>query len=596
MDVTHPRAAIRATQGSRATTRRRLLGGAVAATALASGAGHTAGASRAIQDGGDEHVQAVVTSDSDATQAGLDVLAQGGTAADAAIAIAGVLSVVEPWFSSALGGGTWAIYYDAALNEITSLDGVGTVGSKATINDYRSRADTPGIHQAIVPGAWDAWMLWLDRYGRLDLGTILAPAIRLARDGRAASEEMIEWLGRGEEQLPDFPDTASIYAPDEELPEEGDVIRQNAMADTFEALVAAYDGALVESRAAAVQAARDYFYRGPIAEAIVAFSDENDGYFTLEDFAGFQAGLVAPIATGYGDGVTVFQCPPNSQGITMLIALNILKELDLAQYEHDSADAIHLQVEAIKLAFADRYLHIGDPARIAIPIEELLSEAHAAELRERIEMDDTLEWLVETGHSTPNMHHTTTFHIVDQHGNGAAVTTSLGAQFLVVPGTGIHINERMGFLSLEEGNANELTPGYKVRHTSCPYVVFRNNRPYIIGGNTGVDTQPQGQVQQFVNIVEYGMTAEEAVAQPRFVSTAFPATTYPYDIENTLQMQGGFRGSVVTELRSRGHNIDLGEGIFGSANVIVVNEDGTDAQVGAEPSDSMSSGEVIPAQ
>jgi gamma-glutamyltranspeptidase len=190
---------------------------------------------------------------------------------------------------------------------------------------------------------------------------------------------------------------------------------------------------------------------------------------------------------------------------------------------------------------------------------------------------------------------TTTFHILDQYGNGAAVTTSLGGQFLVVGDTGIHINERLRFLSLEEGKANELAPGYKVRHTSNPYMVLRGNRPYILGGNTGIDTQPQGQLQQFINVVEFGMTAQEAVDRLRFVSTSFPASSYPHETLGLLQLEEGFPSSLVRALRSRGHDVTIGEGIFGVANMLVVNEDGTDAQVGAEPGVATASGEAIPA-
>lgn len=570
------------------TTRRQLIGGAAASTLAARGA--MPALARQASGG---HAQAVVSSDHAATEAGMAMLAQGGSAADAAIAVAAVLTVVEPWFSSVLGGGTWALYYEAATSEVAALDGVGPVGSKATLADYRRRAGDPGMHQAIVPGAWDGWMRWLARYGRLDLGDILAPAIALARDGHEASKEMIEWLGRRRDEVLAFPETARIYAPDDELIEEGDTVRQEDLAATFETLVAAYDGARGDSREAAIQAARNAFYRGPIAEAIIAYSDANDGYLTLDDFAGFEAEIVAPIIADYRD-VTVCQCPPNSQGITMLLALEILEGFDLAALDPASPDAIHLQVEAIKLAFADRYRYIGDPDRIDIPIEELLSAEHAAEQREKIAMDRAIEWTDEAAH-TAGRHHTTTFHIVDAEGNAAGVTTSLGAQFLVVGDTGIHINERMGFLSLEEGNANQLTPGYKVRHTSCPYMAFRDGRLYICGGNTGVDTQPQGQVQQVVNIVDFGMSAEEAVEQPRFVSTAFPATTHPYAVENTLQMQAGTRGSVVADLRERGHDVTLGEGTFGSANILVVSPDGREIEAGAEPSMSRSAAEVIPA-
>ncbi len=569
--------------------RRQIFGGAAATLA----AGMIPAVTAVAQTPASGHAQAVVSADADATRAGLDILAQGGTAADAAVAVAAVLSVVESWFSSALGGGTWGIYYDAANHDLTSLDGVGRTGSKATLDDYRGRIRDVGIHHAIVPAAWDAWMLWLGRYGRLDLGPILAPAIGLARDGRPASADMARWLKTREDEIAELPDTAAIYAPDGEVAKEGDVVRQEAMAGTFEDLVEAWDDGLATSREAAVQAARDHFYRGPIAEAIVAFSDEHDGYFTLEDFASFEAEIVTPVTIDYGDGVQVYQCPPNSQGITMLMALNILKGFDLAPMDPEGADAIHLQVEAIKLAFADRYQYIGDPARVDIPVDQLLSDEHADGMRELIAMDSVLEWQEDVSQATSPPHHTTTFHIVDQWGNAAAVTTSLGAQFLVVGDTGIHINERMGFLSLEPGNVNELTPGFKVRHTSCPYVAFRNGQLFMLGGNTGVDTQPQGQVQQFLNVIEWGMSAQEAIDQPRFVSTAFPSTVYPYNVENTLQMEAGFRGSVVTDLRRRGHDVDLGDGRFGSANMIVLRDDGLD--LGVESRSDAASGEIVPA-
>ncbi len=572
-------------------SRRGLLRGAVAGVAAAALGQRPA---RAQAEPGN-HVQAVVSSHAAATEAGLEALAEGGTAADAAVAVAAVLSVVEPWFSSALGGGTWALYYDAEANVVTSLDGVGPVGRKASLSDYGARADSPGIHQAIVPGAWDGWMLWLDRYGRLDLGQVLAPAIRLARDGYPASSEMAWWLSLQAEEILSRPDTLRTYAPSGLFPGAGDLVRQTDMADTFAALAQAYDDASPASRTDAVEAARDYFYRGPLAEAIVDFSDEHGGYLTLEDFRSFAAEIVEPISITFDDGITVFQNPPNSQGITMLLALNILKDMALSGLGPYHPDAVHLQVEAIKLAFADRYHYIGDPDRIEIPVSVLLSEEHAAEQRQRIDMETAMAWPVAGGIARSAPSHTTTFHVVDRYGNAAAVTTSLGGQFLVVGGTGIHINERMQFLSLEEGNANQLTPGYKVRHTSSPYMTLRANRPYILGGNTGVDTQPQGQLQQFLSVVEFGLSAQEAVNQPRFVSTAFPATRYPYAVGNQLQMQAGFPESLVSELIARGHNIVIGEGIFGSANMIVVNEEGTDAQVGAEPNSSTAYGEVVSA-
>ena len=581
------------------------LGGGRAGTAQA-GAGpvpRTPGgdAGRSINTGpmfqvaAGDRVQAVVSSQELATQAGLEMLAAGGMAADAAIAIAAALSVVEPWFSSALGGGTWALYYDAEADEVTNLDGVGPVGSKATLSDYESRVDSPGIHQAILPGAWDGWMLWLDRYGRLDLGQVLTPAIRIAREGYPVGAEMALWLNQEADFILASPSSARIYAPTGALLGEGGIVLQTEQANTFLDLVRAYDDASGGSRSDAVQAARDYFYRGPLAEAIVEFSDQGGGYLTLEDFRGFEAEIVEPISIDYGEDIRVFQNVPNSQGITMLLALNILNGFDFSGLDPNDLDVIHRQVEAIKLAFADRYEYVGDPDRIAVPVADLLSDAHASLQRQRIDPDSALEWPIASRLEYYLPAHTTTFHVVDRFGNAAAVTTSLGGRFLAVGETGIHINERMQFLSLEPGNANQLEPGYKVRHTSNPYLAMRDNRPYILGGNTGVDTQPQGQVQQFMSVAELGLGAQEAVARPRFVSTAFPTTNYPYAADNTLQMEQGFPESLIQGLRERGHDVVVGEGIFGAANMIVVNQDGTDAQVGAEPRGGTASGRVIPA-
>jgi gamma-glutamyltranspeptidase len=542
------------------------------------------------------HVQAVVSAHQLATETGMQVLAAGGSAADAAVAIAAVLSVVEPWFSSALGGGTWALYYDAERDEVTSLDGVGYAGSLATPSDYEARLNVEGIHHAIVPGAWDGWMLWLARHGQLELREILEPAIAIARDGHPASAEMILWLQINADMVLSDPNTAQIYAPDGLFIQEGDTVYQEDMARTFLELALAYDRVKEQGHEEAIQAARDYFYRGPIAEAIVAYSDENGGYFTLEDFHDFEAEIVDAISIQYNDEITVYQNPPNSQGIAMLLALNILKDFEFLGSDPADPDVVHVQVEAIKLAFADRYYHVGDPDVVDIPLAELLSEEHAAAQRERIDMDTAMEWPIEDILDTNTLNNTTTFHVVDRHGNAAAVTTSLGAQFLVIGDTGIHMNERMKFFSLEEDNPNLLEPRKKVRHTSNPYMALREGRPYILGGNTGVDTQPQAQVQQFLNIVEFDLDAQEAVAQPRFVSTAFPGTRPPSPVGNTLQVETAFPAETVAELRTRGHDVAVGEGIFGSANVIIVQEDGLDAQVGAEPRDSMSSGMVTPVE
>ncbi|MFI7582901.1 gamma-glutamyltransferase family protein [Kocuria sp. M1N1S27] len=537
------------------------------------------------------HVQAVVSSHELATAAGTEILEAGGTAADASVAVAAVLSVVEPFYSSVLGGGTWALYYDADEDEVTSLNGVGPVGSAATLADYRPRAGDFGMHQAILPGAWDGWMLWLDEHGELGLGEILAPAIAVAREGYPASSEMIYWLTREEANIRQSPVMTGLYTRDGALLEAGDTVFQQDMADTFEDLVAVYDGAA--DRAAGIRAARDHVYRGPVAEAVVAFSDQEGGYLTLDDFSSYSAELVEPISIDYGDDVRVYQNPPNSQGIAMLEALNILDEDDFSGRSPADPDVVHLQVEAIKLAFADRYAHVGDPDRADVPVAELLSDEYARTQRARIDADRAAQWPIESGLDR-QASDTTTFHLTDRAGNAAAVTTSLGGQFLVVGDTGIHINERMSFLSLEEGNVNAVAPGATVRHTSAPFMALRDGRPYLLGGNTGIDTQPQGQLQQFMNVVDFGLTPQEAVARPRFVSTAFPASNHPHGAGNTLQVEPEFSDAAIEDLRRRGHDVTVGDGIFGTANMLAVDQGGTEARLGVEPRNETAAGTVLP--
>lgn len=526
-----------------------------------------------------------------ATRAGMDILEAGGSAADAAVAVASTLSIVEPWFSSVLGGGTWALYYEQDTGEITSLDGVGPTGSRASPEDYRERGGESGMHQSIVPGAWDGWMRWLERYGRLELGEIMAPAIEVAEDGFPAGGELARWLNIKESDfdLPEFAYAGELY---EDIEDEDDTVYQREQAQTFRDIIDEYDAAREDGRGAAIQAARDYVYRGPIAEAIVEYSDEYDGYLTLEDFQDFEAEIVEPVSIDY-KGIEVFQNPPNSQGITQLMLLNILSEFSFEDMELDGPDAVHLQIEATKLAFADRYHHVGDPDFVDVPMSSLLSDEHAAERADQIYMDSVIDWPIEPIIDTaggngiaeqrnPGDGHTTTFHIIDPEGNAAAVTTSLGAQYLVIGDTGIHLNNRMRMVAVEDGDPNQLAPGKKVRHTSNPYIATRDGRPYILGGNTGVDTQPQGQVQQFLAVVEFGADPQEAVSRRRFISRGFPATSYPYAIEDDVQFEDGFDESVMDALEERGHSVSTG-GTAGNAQMLIVDPETGEIEAGTDP-------------
>jgi gamma-glutamyltranspeptidase/glutathione hydrolase len=527
---------------------------------------------------------AVVSAHYMATQAGFEILRNGGNAADAAVAVAAVIGVVECWFSNVLGGGTWALYYNKSTGKVTALDGVGRTGTHAKTEFFRDPdLNVPfGMHQALVPGAWDGWMIWLEKFGTKDLGEIMAPAIELAENGIPASKSMVAWIGRRQDGILSMPDTKKIFMPGGKIPQVGDVIYQKDLAKTYRALVKAYDDNIHKGRKAAFQAASDYYYRGPLAERVVAFSKANGGHFELSDFNTFNAQFMEPIKINY-KGLEVYECPPNSQGITTLMGLNILKGFDFSNAKIDSSETIHKIVEAIKLAYTDNYHYVADPDFYDVPVEELLSDEHAAKQRARIDMDKAITWPIPGGlGERPYTGHTTTYHVVDKYGNGAAVTTSLGAQFLVVGDTGILINNRVPMMEVAEGNPNLTEPKKKVRHTSNPYMTFKDGMLYMLGGNTGGDTQPQGQIQQFMNVVEFGLTAQEAVSRPRYISTCFPAVRHPHRYANQLGLEKGYPDETLAALKAKGHKFAK-TALVGNANLIVIDHDRGIITTGGDP-------------
>lgn len=527
-----------------------------------------------------------------ATDAAVEVMREGGSAADAAFSAAAVLTIVQPWFSSVMGGGTWALYYDAEEDEVRALDGVGPAASGATSDFFldSDNARRAGMHQAVVPGAWAGWMEWLKAYGRRPLDELLEPAIEIAERGYEVYGEMAMWLSRGEEDIREWPYSRENYIRNGELLEEGDTVTQVAMGSTLRRIQNVYRSNRSEGREEALEAAKDFFYRGPIAESIVEYSQSHGGLFELSDFSDFDTGLVEPISIDYED-ITVYQNPPNSQGITMLMGLKILEGYDFSDYTPDSAESVHLQTEAIKVAHAAKHRYVGDPAFTDVPTEELLSEEHARAARELISMDEPLGWPFPDTADELEMSNTTTFSMVDEAGNAAAVTTSLGAQFLVAGPSGVHINNRMRMMYYEPGYPNTVEPGKKVRHTSNPYIAFRDGELYILGGNTGVDTQPQGQIQQFMSVVEFGLSPQQAVSRPRFITRGYPAGQWPFRADNDLGLEPGTPEELRRELAAMGHEV-ASNGIWGNAQMILVDPDEGSMQTGTDPRGGVGKGTV----
>jgi gamma-glutamyltranspeptidase/glutathione hydrolase len=526
---------------------------------------------------------AVAARDPVAARVAFRVLQAGGNAADAAFALGAAISVREPWFSHALGGGTWALYRDGATGAVTAVDGAGTIGSDANAQFFRDPDNLRehGMEWAIVPGAWDAWLVWLEEFGTMELDELLAPAVDLAENGVSASRTMVGWITQQRESIASRPATAAIFLQDGEVPSAGDTIYQKDLARTLKMIVAAYRRARSEGRSAALEAAREVYYQGPIGEAIVAHARINRGSLTLEDFRSYRAELREPLENDFYDW-KLYNPPPNSQGIVMPLALNIVEAYDLRGNRWNDPETIHVVAEAMNLAHIDKHRYVGDPDHVEIPLETLLSNEYARAQAGRIEPGSAVTWPAPGGVEA-NEGFTTTFSVLDAEGNGAAITTSIGAQFVVAGETGILMNQRLQNVFYDDpDNPNFLVPGRRVRHTVNPYIAELPGETLVLGGNTGYDTQPQGQIQQFLNIALFDANAQEAVSRPRYIAHSFPDITYPHEVRNELALEQGFSNRVVSAIRERGHRVSRGA-IFGNANVIIRNLTTGEIEAGADP-------------
>ena len=446
----------------------------------------------------------VATSQPLASAAGLRVLLDGGNAVDAAVAAAAVLNVVEPMMCG-IGGDLFALYYEAATDTLHGLNATGRAGSRASADDLRGRGleRMPGSGPLVVtvPGALDGWDELATRFGTRPLGGLLAPAIAYAEDGFPVSEIIAAQWKSAEAKLRRHPAAAANYLVDgERAPRHGEVFRSPDLARTFRRI--ADEGPEV-------------FYRGEIADRIHDFLEAEGGFVTREDLAAHDSDWVAPISTTFR-GVEVFQVPPNSQGFVALEMLNLLEGFDLAALGHNSAAYLHHLVEAKKLAFADRDAYLADPEHMRAPLETLLSKEYAEARRGEISGDRAAR---EVAPGLTDDGDTIYLTVVDKDRNAVSLIYSLFGSFgsgLVVPGTGIALQNRGTGYSLEPGHPNELAPGKRALHTNMPGMAFRDGRPWITYGVMGGDMQPQGHTQVLLNRIEFGMHVQKAGEMPRF--------------------------------------------------------------------------------
>jgi gamma-glutamyltranspeptidase/glutathione hydrolase len=432
--------------------------------------------------------------------AGLEMLMNGGNAADAAVTVAAMLNVVEP-MSTGIGGDCFALIYEARNGQVTALNASGRAPAAFTLEEAQRRGlkEIPllGPLPVTVPGTASGWQALLDRFGTMTLADCLGPAIATAEEGFPVSERISAGWQRSAEKLSRDAEATRVYLP---APKVGDIHRQSDLARTFRTV--AKGGA-------------EAFYHGPLAEKIAACVQSHGGYLTTGDLADHTATWETPIRTTYRD-VEMLEHPPNGQGLAALLALNVVEGYDLAGMDYFDPARWHVMIEAMRLGMADAARYVADPALVEIPIAGLLSKDYATQRRALIEPGRSVELMAP---GQPEHRDTVYLTVADGQGNAVSFINSLYYGFgsgLVVPGTGICLQNRGACFTLETGHPNALAGGKRPYHTIIPAMALRDGRLWLSFGVMGGFMQPQGHLQVVVNLVDYGLEPQEALNAPRF--------------------------------------------------------------------------------
>jgi len=497
-----------------------------------------------------------------ATLAGIETLKSGGTAADAAVAVNGVLAVTQPNLCG-LGGDLFCLYYEAATRRVHFLNGSGRSGSRASVDELARRGlprlPVIGPPTVSVPGCVRAWAMLLERFGTRPLGELLGPAINAA-DGFPISALVSQAIREYTSVTPDA-EWQRVFTRDGRAPALGELFTQPELARTLRALAA--EGP-------------DLFYTGSVGQAI-ARRLERDGFLTAADLAAHTGEWGEPISTTYR-GVRVFETPPPTQGLAVLLALNLLEGFPLATLTVHSVEHLHLLLEMVKLAYADRDRWIGDPAHARLPVDALLSKAYAA--RRRAQFDPEKAQSFAFGDPEGD---TTGFVVADPAGNVVSVIQSLFNGFgsgVVVPGTGVTLQNRGRHFSLDPAHPAALAPRKRPFHTLIASIATRDDQPLLALATMGGNGQAMFHAQVVTNVLDYGMDIQEAIERPRFLIGAF----LPDEPADTTHIEARVPGRVVAALEGRGHRVKTAPEFFtrvGHAHGIV-RRDGT-LMGGADP-------------
>jgi len=505
----------------------------------------------------------VATSQPLAAVSGLQIMMQGGNAVDAAVASAAVLNVVEPE-STGIGGDMFALVWNASEKKVHALNGSGHAPAAASIDELKSRGyhhmPNEGAYSVSVPGTVHGWETILNAHGSMPLSEVLKPAIRYAEEGFPVSDIIShQWSGQAS-RLARYPSGQEMLL-DGRPPRPGDLMRLTTLGESLRAIA---------------QGGSKAFYTGKVAEKIASYVQEHGGWITTQDLANHTSDWDQAISTDYR-GITCWECPPNGQGIAALAALNIVEGFDIAGMGAQTADAYHHLIEAMRLAFADAYRYVADPRQAEVPVSQLTAKSYAAQRRELISPTramNTAPYGQPFGASD-----TVYVSCVDGKGNACSFINSVYNNFgsgLVVPGTGIVLQNRAALFSLDPDHPNALEPGKRPYHTIIPAMATRYGEMYLCYGVMGGLMQPQGHLQVISNMVDHGMDPQQALNALRFMVAG-----------DAVVIEEGLAPQVVNDLKSRGHQVQMASGYrrvgMGGGQVIQRDPDTGVLSGGSEP-------------
>ena len=546
-----------------------------------------------------------------ASMAGMQMLLKGGNAVDASVAVLAALNVVRYQMSGAGGNGFMTIY-EKSSGKVYSLGATGAAPRNLKPEDLSPDELSRGIKAGVVPGLFGGWVAALDRFGTMSLKEVLEPGIDYAEHGHPIERSVVSGIRGLKDIFEKYPTSGRVFLPNGQVPAPDEMVRMKDLASTWNKVVEAEQNALAagKSRSEALQAAFDRFYKGDIADEMARFYEENDGLFTKEDFASYKPIWAEPVYTNYR-GYDVYSSPSTSRGgLEVIMQLNLMEGFAVKDLGHNSARTLHLVAESIKLAKADIYHYVADPALTDMPIEGMVSKGYANQRRKLINEREAQPYLKPgapsgaarssatrksmrgsrrpRGSDRSRAGSTDSFSVVDKFGNAVACTPTHGSGFgtgVVVGNTGLTFNNgtRIGSTSPYPDDVNYVRGGQIAILNNSPIIVLKDGKFVLAVGTPGGETIGQTQFQVLLNIFDFGMSIQDAIAAPRMALVAAP-NFYKPGAAVKVRIENRISEDVANQLKAMGHDTELISGYsLGSMQGILVNQETGTMAAGADP-------------